>query len=160
MSLRKGCKNMNQQLDTLTEAQLCDAVCLAHRACKVCDGGARITYCAHCEGKGPKPGRVWALPGTQEKCHLLLPSGLHLDNCTGGCHGSGWVAKRDLGALLDCPYWRYIDINQDDENAYTCRIVVDEEQYFGKAAKRSLALLRAVAQALVAQGAELGGRYV
>ena len=149
MSLRKGCKNMNQQLDTLTEAQLCDAVCLAHRACKVCDGGARITYCAHCEGKGPKPGRVWALPGMQEKCRLLLPSGLHLDNCAGACRGTGWVAKRDLGALLDISFF-YL-------GAHVVREMVnDAVNSMHDGLKAEQALLRAVAQALVAQRAELG----
>ena len=166
-----------QQIDALPVDQLWPVCCLAYTECKGCDGGI-VFPCHHCEGKGPTPGRIWALPGMQERCESCLvfmgeclPPRTPQQVCStpqheghkkvgrsycGDCHGTGWVAKRDLGALLDLPQWRYIDINQEGDYAYTCRVVVGEEQHYGDAPKRSQALLRAVAQALVAQGAMLG----
>ena len=142
-------------VDQLTEAQLWNSVCLAtkekegiwsHRDCKgmsVCQNlladGSPVPPTTDCHGTG----RVWALSGMQEKCRNGRCQ-QHPD-CVGGCHGTGYVAKRDLGALfisvipLDAVYPSVVEavagltIHQPAEH-----------------------ILRAIAKALVAQGGELG----
>ena len=111
-----------QNVDALSVDQLWSAVCLAHRECQDCNGSgyrgspddvSRLSenpWCFTCHLEGPKPGRVWALPGMQERC----PGGGNADTgcfpCDGGrmsrmteqgmrpftgvhesCHGTGWV---------------------------------------------------------------------
>ena len=94
------------EIDAFSVDQLWDAVCLAHR---VCDGCNRLaeTFCSECGGAGPHLGRILALPGMQERCPGC---GLQCDCVPGtdyhckshvSCHGTGFRAKRDLGALLE-----------------------------------------------------------
>ena len=158
---------MTNQIDALSVDQLWDAVCLATKECShwshqsrsifdaknIADQEAHLAEC-------PDPGRVWALPGMQEKCPGCNGSGLekheHIhgpysrESCT-RCHGTGWVAKRDLAALLD-----YVFEIRFVGNTCGIRISASSPPYTASRADRKTALLSAVAQALVAQGTELG----
>ena len=136
--------------------------------------------CLHCNGKGPQPGRVWALPGMQRMCTRCNGKGLFImeprQQCT-TCNGTGWVTKRDLGALLQSlldanfTFAIYgpgvllndepseyngaeilVEIDELQENGHQSLLKVKE----GQSTILNQGLLRAVAQALVAQGAELG----
>ena len=161
-----------QQIDALSVDQLWDAVCLAHRECKGAqhefDGSPHVSFaspCFQCYDKGPKLGRVWALPGMQKKCGCLVWAGKQVPSdvlVADGlqeyhrkanifCHGTGWVAKRDLGALLEFPY--EIHFTRPPGKARCQIIYVSTQTGFGR--NREQALLRAVAKALVQQGAEL-----
>ena len=115
--------------------------------------------CLHCKDKGPEPGRVWALPGMQEKCTYVarIPS-LNHRKCM-ACHGTGWVAKRDLATLWAAlPQEWMVDATKDDSSRSTVVSVLiplyaEADTYISQSADIEKALLRAVAQALVAQGA-------
>ena len=172
-----------QQLDALTIDQLWDAVCLATKECKSphhWGPKGRPLLCMECsEGKGPKPGLVWALPGMQEQCPCLkafsvfdpictkcLPIGgfskkvrNHTTECL-SCHGTGYVAKRDLGALLEAALTmgEYISLEAVDDGERGWSACVGPNDYHSSSTAEQ-ALLRAVAQALVAEGAELGATY-
>ena len=165
-----------QHVDALSVDQLWDAVCLSTRECphwshqsksvfdakNIADQEAHLAEC-------PDPGRVWALPGMQERCPCLTHSrdgviddlrncgyagpcelaGKHVSGCL-ICHGSGYVAKRDLGALLDCLY----DVRFLSRHC-NIRIRADSGWASAEGVTKTAALLRAVAKALLAQGAEL-----
>ena len=113
-----------QQIDALLVDQLWNSVCLATKECHRCGGtGAdnpvqpygqepNTCMCA-IDPNGPQPGRVWALPGMQERClgALMATKESDADYCCdfcgweGGqgaahyihdhdcerCHGTGWV---------------------------------------------------------------------
>ena len=169
-------------IESFSVDQLRDAVYLAHFLCKACKGQALLgqqhfpvetpVYCLTCKNKGPKPGFVWALPGMQERCPGQANSepfqGKVLE-CAGPkcllCHGTGYVAKRDLEALLfHPPVDVMLEVEACDDGSGECRayVATDGEfinmpivvQFDGYAGEQ--ALLRAVAQALVASGATLG----
>ena len=164
---------MNQpNVDQLTEAQLWDVVCLATKecpcspdshqssylkaSCKTCDKATKHSVlCELCLNKGPKPNRIWALPGMREPCWergyaIERRPGVQDSDCP-KCHGSGCVAKRDLGALLD-----YVFEIRFVGDSCSVRMSVGAPPYAASGTDRKAALLRAVAQALVAQGAKLG----
>ena len=147
-------------IDAFTVDQLGDAVGLATNTCPVVWWeDAHAVGCAGCKDKGPKPGFVWALPGMQERCgclawvgkqvpsDVLVADGLQEYHRKANifCHGTGWVAKRDLGALfisvipLDEIYLSVVDA--------VSKLTIDQPIE---------SVLRAVAQALVASGATLG----
>ena len=138
-------------------------------------------YCPHCgpnKGKGivhelcSGTGRVWALQGMQERCPWkanIFSDAMH-DNPNrkydsvvirgaqsfDPCHGTGWVAKRDLGALLAALFtWGWHVVNWYEGGVIIRRNLRTPLKLFGKGDSEQ-ALLRAVAQALVAQGAALG----
>ena len=132
---------MNQSnVDQLTETQLWPAVCRAKN-----------------------PDGSWALPGMQEKCLDCNGFGEwtgEADACNAPgdpcepCHGTGYVAKRDWMALvknlssIDVPaVYLYLGARPGAQLGVAKPFIEGEPEQ---------ALLRAVAQALVAQGCELG----
>ena len=155
----------HEQIDQLTEAQLWEAVCLATRDCHCVDDGSLGKHCISCKASPCETcdgtSRVWALPGMQEKCRKCSGSGQWLVGRRWTfadavikepwyapcpiCHGSGYVAKRDLGALLDISFLCL--------GAHAVReIVNDTVNSMHDGIKAEQALLRAVAKALVARG--------
>ena len=163
-------------IDEATTEQLWWMVSMAKKDCLRCKGtGAdnpvqpfgqepHTCLCA-IDPSGPGAGQVWALPGLQERCPGLSYAD-HEDSppdCR-FCHGLGFVPVKDLGVLLEAA------LSFLDENGYVVigRTGKDgvalvgfpgkpqqEDRIWGAGEPRQ-ALLRAVAQALVAQGAELG----
>ena len=173
---------MNTDLDAANEPQLWNSVCLATKKCHRCGGtGAdnpvqpyglepNTCLCA-ADLEGPKPGRTWALPGMQGKCLACGGSGRDIADshlyCP-QCHGSGHVAKRDMGALLfHQPADMKLEVEAYDDGSGECRAYVATDGDFGDFINKPFivefmdykgeqALLRAIAQALMAQGGELG----
>ena len=160
---------MPTDVDALSVDQLWPACCLAHMVCpgSCINGEQPMTLCQTCIGKGPKPGRVWALPGMQERCPhtltachttawLLANPGKRCEPCS----GTGWVAKRDLGALLaagaEPGHYAISLVALDAKRPDGFRFRAWCRGYQGDGFEPTVACLRAVAQALVAQGAALG----
>lgn len=177
--------NMNQQqIDALTVDQLWDTDGLATKACNCpyctfvapkewaksayrC--GDATPHGLHCDCKGTS--RIWALPGMQEEhpdCKMLNQNepGYGCDvifkKLHGDCYGTGWVAKRDLKALLEC-------LHETEQNVIEfigwfsgwtagLRRFVGQatSDYYAAGSTAEEALLRAVAQALLSEGAVLG----
>ena len=133
--------------------------------------------CDNCAGKGPKPGLVWALPGMQEATghHLCKKHGHCVYAATHGpnedCHGSGYAAKRNLETLLTVlvtvgikPSLKFVAQDSKWRNASWEAHMrwyvngVGGETFAWDDSLPMPAILRAVEQVLVAQGAELGGQ--
>ena len=158
-----------QQIDALSVDQLWTGCCLAHFPCKACKGtgvhhspddlGGSIgtnSFCQECSGKGPKHGRIWALPGMQGRCRFHKTEKWFwydkpISQCP-RCHGTGYVAKRDLWTLLNTlsEYrleWREAKLP-----------LAALEHQIESALRRGdeMDFLRVVAQALVAQRCTLG----
>lgn len=131
--------------------------------------------CQECIDKGPKLGRVWALLGMQEKCPWkanVFSDAMHKNpnrkydsgvmraaQSFDPCHGTGFVAKRDLGALLAVGAGGRYAINLvtlGSEYPDRFRFRAWCRGYQGDGYEADEACLRAVAQALVASGATLG----
>ena len=155
-----------QQIDALSVDQLWDAVCLATKECE-CDCHIDPVQVGRgcCEELHiPPSDRAWALPGMQEKCaypaswsdaRSIRTDPTH-SQCP-RCHGTGYVAKRDLGALLEClpAGWHLTKIAFDTTKFWA----VDNPYHQVRVSyceNVTRAGLEAVAQALVAQGATLG----
>ena len=155
-------------LNTFLVDQLRDAVCLATKECLylapnqgTCRDDSIGFVCSECKGTS----RIWALPGMQERCPASTGRWKDHDyyeaeDCP-KCHGLGYVAKRDLGALLDTVRTS-LSLNTAFQQTgfgqeailYKHRLPIWHERAYGDTNEE--ALLRAVAQALVAQGATLG----
>ncbi len=169
-------------IEAATEEQLWVRDGLATIICDSCDGSGYHGLegseehpkhpCPKCKDKGPIPGRIWALPGMQEKCLWCSGAGqlttgrsdstnewgAEFGPCA-HCHGSGYVPKRDLWALVE--KLNYISIDDRGIGAlggrYYAEIRLEHGQrvWSGRGDTSAEALLRAVAKALQAQGATL-----
>ena len=176
-------------IDAFTVDQLGDAVGLATNTCPVVWWeDAHAVGCAGCKDKGPKPGFVWALPGMQERCECArqfqrvkdgidpyavvcekcYAEGSHSQGCSMGCRGTGYVVKRDPGALWESLPKRWAVSAETGDGSDTTVVSIlgpgrDSQgryrDYVSSGATLEQTLLRAVAQALVAQGAMLGGSH-
>ena len=157
----------HQQIDALSVDQLWDAVCLATKEADcIChwnpENGYRLDIvCPKHDGEfyidsqvpSPPSGRVWALPGMQERC---WQHNMQDNKACYRCHGTGWVANQDLGALLKSAWEKVIGDLSDSRlpDAPFRRL------YMVAAAEGNVfVVLGAVAKVLVVQGAELGGNY-
>ena len=145
------------------------------------DNESRQT-CTSCKGTG----RILVLPGMQERCgecvvfegtcaptknpQRVCDTPQHKGHMKigreycGDCHSTGWIAKCNLGALWAAlPQEWMVDATKDDSSRSTVVSVLiplyaEADTYISQSADIEKALLRAVAKALVAQGAELGGK--
>ena len=119
-------------------------------------------------GLAKNPDGSWALPEMQERCGCCHATDGEPDYCglplgSGPCvpcHGSGWVAKHDLEVLLAAIDEAGLLVSIRNTPSMTMarwEVELGDEPVYSDSLKQ--ALLRAVAQALVAQGAELRGNH-
>ena len=164
-------------IDTAAKEQLWAMVGLATKGCDCpchTDMGPSRGCCE--EEHIPLSGRVWTLPGMQDKCLGLkqytqsVLGSLVWDGTFEGCletdclvcHGSGYVVKRDPWGTVELLSYHAIrdrGVSVPGGRYYaTVKLEGKQGRWGGRSdTSKTEALLRAVAKALLAHGATLGG---